>query len=80
MRMGEQEMHPGRQDEVVLWYATGTELASINRFEDSIVCFNRVLEIDEHYLKALVAKANSLDRLGRFAEDPAVWPTCRCHP
>jgi tetratricopeptide (TPR) repeat protein len=50
------------------WYNKGYSLHSLGRFEEAIVCYNKVLEISPRHKDAWNNKGNSLHSLGRFEE------------
>lgn len=51
-----------------VYYQKGKQLFYLNRYEESIECFNKSIEKCNNDISSLDYKANALNRLGRFEE------------
>lgn len=50
---------------LIVWFWKGLSLDELDRFEEAITSYDRVLETDPHHFAALMNKAAALSSLGR---------------
>jgi len=50
------------------WYDKGVAFGNLGKLQEAIDCYDRALEIDPRYAKALHNKAVALNKLGRHNE------------
>jgi eukaryotic-like serine/threonine-protein kinase len=62
------ELPKGADRNSGFWTFKGMSLDELGRREDAIVCFDKVIELDRHYVCAWSAKGNVLVALGRHDE------------
>jgi tetratricopeptide (TPR) repeat protein len=48
----------------ITWHNKGLTFARLNKFEDSIYCFNKAIDLKKDYAKAWYNKGRCLEKLG----------------
>ena len=46
----------------------GNQFFYLDEYDQAIECYDKILQIDEHYFEAVLNKAFTLNRLGRYSE------------
>lgn len=55
-----------RKDDVALWYFKGELYERLGKLDEALKCYEKVIELQPHYIKALLSKARIYERQGNI--------------
>ena len=57
-----------REDDVFLWYYKGELYERLGKLEEALKCYDKVIELQPHHVRALLSKAKVYEKLGKIGE------------
>jgi tetratricopeptide (TPR) repeat protein len=57
-----------REDDVALWYFKGELFERLGKLDEALKCYEKVIELQPHYVKALLSKARIHEKKGEVEE------------